>query len=65
VIKQALLLLVALAVVGCGSGGGPSDSAQQKMNEEFSAEKVAAEYEKAGKHEEAAEVRRSIQKSDQ
>lgn len=40
------------------SAGTPSDSAQQQLAKDWSPEKVAEAYEKAGKHKEAEEVRR-------
>ncbi len=56
--------LVGMMLAGCASGG-PTDSDQQKLAKDFSPETVAKEYEKQGKHEEAAEVRRSMKKSDE
>ena len=59
----AVLLLSLMIVGGCSST--PSDSAQQQMAKDWSPEKVAEAYEKAGKHKEAEEVRRSAQQGQQ
>ena len=58
------LFVLALLVGGCGPSV-PSDAAQQQMVKEWSPEKVADAYEKAGKHKEAEEVRRSAQQGQQ
>ena len=60
---MALLLLGVLILAGCSTG--QSDSAQQQLAKEWSPEKVAEAYEKAGKHKEAEEVRRGMQQGQQ
>jgi hypothetical protein len=57
-------LVAAFVIVGCGPST-PSDADQQKMVKDWSPEKVAEAYEKAGKHKEAEEVRRQAQQSPQ
>ena len=63
--KRLLALVVASAVVGGCVSGGPTDSDQQKLAKDFSAENVAKEYEKKGMQKEAEEVRRSAQRDQQ
>ena len=55
---------LAVAMIGCASSG-PSDADQQQLAKDYSPENVAAEYDKAGKHEEAEEVRRNAASRDQ
>src|ERR1700733_2544077 len=56
--RIGLLAFVGAVLVGCGASG-PSDSDQQKLAKEYSPENVAAAYDKAGKHKEAEEVRKT------
>lgn len=59
----ALILIGALVLGGCSNT--PSDSDQQKLAKDWSSENVAQAYEKAGKHAEAEEVRRSAKQGQQ
>jgi hypothetical protein len=56
-----LIGLIALALTGCANSG-PSDAAQQQLVKDWDPEKVAQEYEKAGKQKEADEIRRGMNK---
>jgi hypothetical protein len=57
--RFAALFLLCLTVTGGCVGSGPSDADQQKLAKDWSPDKVAEAYEKAGKHAEAEEVRRN------
>jgi len=60
--RYFVVLLIGLLLAG-GCSNTPSDSAQQQLAKDWSPEKVAEAYEKAGKHKEAEEVRRSAKQS--
>ena len=58
--RLPLIALIGLTVVGCSASNGPSDAAQQQLIKDWDPEKVAQEYEKAGKQKEADEIRRGM-----
>jgi hypothetical protein len=63
--RYFLALLCGVLMLGGCVGSTPSDSDQQAMVKEWSSEKVAEAYEKAGKHAEAEEVRRNAKRQEQ